>query len=90
MDQQFCVTLIGRLGDNGGVNTAACPPADVWVDVRLVVRNSPIDGRGLFGSHAGPAGTVVIRLAGRLVTSAELDALIASAEVDPAAPYVRP
>ena len=88
MDQQFCLTLIGRLGDNGGVNTAASPPADVWVDERLVVRDSPIDGRGLFVTHAVPAGTVVIRLAGRLVTSAELDALIASAEADPAAPYV--
>jgi hypothetical protein len=76
-----------RLGDNGGVNTAASA-ADVWVDERLVVRDSPIDGRGLFVTHAVPAGTVVMRLAGRLVTSAELDALIASAEADPAAPYV--
>ena len=49
---------------------------------------SPIEGRGLFAADAVPAGTVVIGLGGRLVSSAELDSLIATADADPAAPYV--
>lgn len=58
------------------------------MDERLVVRDSPIEGRGLFFTAGLPAGTTVIRLGGRLVTSAELDALIQGAEADPIAPYV--
>jgi uncharacterized protein len=64
------------------------PTADVWMDERLVVRVSPIAGRGLFFTSDLPAGTTVIRLGGRLVTSAELDALIHRAETDQTAPYV--
>src|SRR5215216_565877 len=63
-------------------------PADVWMDERLVIRDSAIEGRGLFFAHGLPAGTVVLRLGGRLVGSAELDALVRQAEADPAAPYV--
>jgi hypothetical protein len=58
------------------------------MDERLVVRESPIEGRGLFFTDRLPAGTVVIRLGGRLVSSAELDALVRDAGSDPAAPYV--
>lgn len=58
------------------------------MDARLVVRDSAIEGRGLFFAHGLPAGTVVLRLGGRLVSSAELDALLRQAEADPAAPYV--
>lgn len=65
------------------------PPAPrVWVDERLVVRDSPIDGRGLFLDVGLPAGTVVVRLGGRLVSSAELEAVLRGAEADPEAPYV--
>lgn len=64
------------------------PPTDVWVDKRLVVRDSPIEGQGLFFTDALAAGTTVIRLGGRLVSSAELDALMRRAAADPDAPYV--
>jgi hypothetical protein len=65
---------------------AAPPPRHLWIDGRLVVRESPIEGHGLLMADAVPAGTVLIRLGGRLVSSAELDALIAT--TDPSAPYV--
>lgn len=61
---------------------------DVWLDDRLAVGDSPIEGRGLFFSADVPSDTVVIRLGGRLVSSAELIAVIAAAQGDPAAPYV--
>ncbi|HUF33929.1 MAG TPA: hypothetical protein VMN58_12055, partial [Acidimicrobiales bacterium] len=58
------------------------------MDDRLAVGESPIEGRGLFFSTDVPSDTVVIRLGGRLVSSAELTAMIAVAEGDPEAPYV--
>lgn len=58
------------------------------MDHRLVVHDSPIEGRGLFFTDGLPAGTVVIRLGGRLVSSAELDALIRRADADADVPYV--
>jgi uncharacterized protein len=64
------------------------PPRGCWIDERLVVSDSRIAGQGLFFSKDVRAGTVVIRLRGGLVSSTELDALIASAEADPAASYV--
>jgi hypothetical protein len=64
------------------------PPAEVWMDERLVIRDSPIEGRGLFFTDIVSAGTIVIRLGGDLVSSAELDALVRRAEADPAASYV--
>lgn len=57
------------------------PPREVWVDDRIVVQVSEIEGRGLFADDGIPEGTVVIRLAGRFVSSAELHALIAAATV---------
>lgn len=75
-------------GQDSGVTNRVPPRSDCWIDERLVVRESEIAGSGLFFSTALRAGTVVIRLGGRLVSSAELDALIAAAEADPAAPYV--
>lgn len=65
------------------------PPASaVWVHERLVVRDSSIEGRGLFAREHVPAGTVVIRLGGRLVGTSELQALLAIADADPTVPYV--
>jgi uncharacterized protein len=64
------------------------PPTDVWADDRVVLRRSPIDGTGLFAGDDIEAGTVVLRLGARLVTSADLAVLIAGADVDPTAPYV--
>ena len=46
----------------------------------LEVRRSPIEGQGLFARAPIRAGEVVMQLGGRLVTRAELDALIAAAE----------
>ena len=63
------------------------PPDGVWVDGRLVVRESSIEGRGLFFTEDVPAGTSVIRLGGRLVSSDELEELIAENVVG-SGPYV--
>lgn len=53
-----------------------------------MVGASEIEGRGLRATDPIPTGAIVVRLAGRLVDSAELEALIARAEADPTAPYV--
>lgn len=68
--------------------SALVPPQDCWVDERLVVGESPIEGRGLFVAEPVSCGTVVIRLGGRLASSAELDARIAAAKTDSSAPFV--
>lgn len=68
--------------------TAPAPPAHVWVDPRLVVRSSPIEGSGLRAAAPVPAGVVVVRLGGRLVGTGELEALLAASATDPAAPFV--
>ncbi|MFC4118414.1 SET domain-containing protein [Nonomuraea zeae] len=60
------------------------PASDCWLHPHLEVRPSPIAGAGLFATAAIPAGTVVSRLGGRLVSTARLRALID----DPALPYV--
>lgn len=54
-------------------------PTDVWMNERLDVRDSPIEGSGLFFTSDLPAGTIVIRL----VSSAELDVLLIRAQDDP-------
>ena len=64
------------------------PPAEVWIDDRIVVEASGIEGSGLLTTADIPSGTVVLRLAGRLVSTAELVELIAAADADPRAPYV--
>lgn len=66
---------------------AVAPPPDPWVDGRLAVGPSGIDGRGLFATAPVAAGEVIIRLGGRLVDTAELDRLIAAANAG-ARPYV--
>jgi hypothetical protein len=69
------------------VDEAPVPP-DVWLDPRLAVASSPIEGRGLFFSTDIAAGVVVLRLGGRLLSSAQLAASIAEADRDPDVPYV--
>lgn len=64
------------------------PPADVWIDHRLMVRPSDIEGCGLFATEDIAAETVLIRLGGRLVSSVKLAAILARANADPRAPYV--
>jgi hypothetical protein len=59
------------------------PAPEVWVDGRVAVGTSTIDGQGLFAAGDIAAGEVVVRLGGRLVNSAELSELIAAAGDDP-------
>jgi len=61
---------------------------DVWIDERLVVRPSGIEGRGWFSAEDIAGGEVVVRLGGRLVSSAELGELLAAAGDDPGAGFV--
>lgn len=67
---------------------ATTPAPDVWLDERLVRAESSIEGKGLFFTADIPAATEVIRLGGRLVSTDELQALIAKAEADPESPFV--
>jgi uncharacterized protein len=64
------------------------PPDDVWVDDRVAVRASVIEGNGLFATGDIGLGDIVLGLGGRLVDSAELELLIAAATTDPEAAYV--
>lgn len=60
--------------------TWSAPPEAPWLDGSVVVGHSPIAGRGLFASAPIEAGTVVTRLGGRLVTTAELLVLLRDAD----------
>ena len=60
------------------------PAADCWLHPDVEVRHSPIEGYGLFAAAPIPAGTVVSRIGGRLVSGAELRRLFA----DPDQSYV--
>jgi SET domain-containing protein len=60
------------------------PDPDCWLHPGIEVRDSPIEGRGLFATDSIPANIVVSHLGGRLISSAELGRLIK----DPDHPYV--
>ncbi|MEV4172019.1 SET domain-containing protein [Nonomuraea sp. NPDC049709] len=60
------------------------PEPDCRLHPHLEVRPSPIEGAGLFATAPIPAGTVVARLGGRLVTGERLAELFAA----PGRPYV--
>jgi hypothetical protein len=62
------------------------PEPDCWLHPDVEVRHSPIAGEGLFARSPLPAGTVVSRLGGRLVTWPELEALFARRQPDH--PYI--
>jgi uncharacterized protein len=64
------------------------PPDDVWLDDRVVVHASPIEGHGLFAVRDIGQGDLVLVMGGRLVDSAELETLIAATTTDPDAAYV--
>jgi uncharacterized protein len=66
----------------------APPQPDCWLHPDVEVRRSPISGHGLFAGAPIKAGTVVSRLGGRLVSTAQLRELLAGAARDPARPYV--
>jgi uncharacterized protein len=63
------------------------PEADCWLHPSVEVRDSPIEGRGLFATSALAAGTVVGRLGGRLVDTAVMRELVADATAG-RSPYV--
>lgn len=63
-------------------------PGVPWVHRHVVVKDSQIEGQGLFATEALPADVLVIRLAGRLVSSSELQRLIEQSDADPSAAYV--
>jgi hypothetical protein len=60
------------------------PDPDCWLHPDIEVRDSPIEGKGLFAKTEIPTGTAVSHLGGTLITDAELHRLIN----DPAHPYV--
>jgi uncharacterized protein len=55
------------------------PPPSVWMDDRVTVGPSRINGSGLFAVAEIPLGEIVFRLGGRLVSSDDLAALIEEA-----------
>jgi hypothetical protein len=56
------------------------PAISCWLHPSVEVRPSSIAGRGLFATTDLPAGTVVSRLGGRLVDTAELRRLVAESD----------
>ncbi|CAN5296515.1 SET domain-containing protein-lysine N-methyltransferase [soil metagenome] len=64
------------------------PPGDVWLHPSVEVGRSAIEGKGLFATHNLAMATIVVRLGGRLVPSAELVELLARADAEPDGPYV--
>ncbi len=64
------------------------PAAECWLHPDVEVRTSAVAGRGLFAAADLPAGTVVSRLGGRLVDSAELRHLVGAADDDVASVVV--
>jgi uncharacterized protein len=68
--------------------TAPAPEPDCWLHPDVEVRTSAIQGNGLFARAPIPAGTVVSRVGGRLVSGAELQAAFDAAARDPEHPYI--
>jgi uncharacterized protein len=64
------------------------PQPDCWLHPGVEVRRSPISGCGLFATAPITAGTVVSRLGGRLVSTAELRARFTAAARDASHPYI--
>jgi uncharacterized protein len=75
-----------HVGHNVSVDTA--PHDRLWLHEHIAVRESAIEGNGLFATADLPSGVIVIRLAGRLVSAEELAGLIDQVNGDPLAPYV--
>jgi len=62
------------------VDAGGQPPSQSWVDPRIEIRPSGIEGAGEFASADIALGEVVKRLGGRLIDDAELQAITASGE----------
>lgn len=67
---------------------ASAPEPGCWLHSGVEVRPSPIAQSGLFAREPIPAGTLVSRLGGRLVSGEELTQIFAAAMRDPGHPYV--
>jgi uncharacterized protein len=64
------------------------PPSQVWAHPALRIGPSRIAGRGLFATEDLAAGTVVLRLGGRLVGMHELEALLDEVRADTGPGYL--
>lgn len=56
------------------------PAAECWLHPAVEVRESVIEGRGLFARESFDAGAAVSRLGGRLVTDSELDEIFRTSD----------
>lgn len=63
-------------------------PPTCWLHAAAEVRESAIDGGGLFTREPLVAGAIVARFGGRVVTRDELSALFEEAARDPRAAYI--
>ncbi len=63
-------------------------PTEARASDAVAVGPSPIDGTGAFAARPIDRGEVVGRLGGRVVTTAELDGLLAARAADHGLPYV--
>jgi uncharacterized protein len=77
-----------RRGFGHNVQVAEAQPETLWVHPRVEVKDSAIEGSGLFATEDLPADEVVLRLSGRLVSTDELARLIEHANADPSHAYV--
>ena len=72
-----------RPGVQAGVNAEVPaptlePPPESWLDPRVTVGPSAVEGLGLFATHSIAGGETVAVLGGRVIGDAEVRALIAS------------
>src|ERR1700734_3274306 len=67
---------------------AEAPPQTMWIHPKVVISESAIEGNGLFAAEELSADVLVIRLAGCLVSTDELEQLIGEANADPSLAYV--
>ncbi len=63
-------------------------PDTLWVHPSVVVKDSAIEGSGLFVAEDLSKDTIVIRLSGRIVSTEELARMIEYANADPSHAYV--
>ena len=76
------------MSQSKGETAADSPGPDCWLHPDVDVRPSRIAGLGLFAADPIPAGTVVSRIGGRVVSTAALRELLAASAHDPGCPYV--
>lgn len=89
LEQSLLVGLLTasvRTGHN--VCVTGDVPTSLWAHPNVVVKDSAIEGKGLFAAKTLPEGEIVIRLSGRMVSTTELVRLIEYANADPSHPYV--